>query len=713
MSKSTDTIKLCRDGDSQWRLHGHHFRLTFDLKRGALTSLELSDGEAWRPVLPPGGCVGLQAELPVCGVEVLEERSNALRWRVVQQSPEWEVVTEYELYPRGYIVGTWEMTALKEGAEPLFSKVLLPLDEEAVFSRKHRVINENPAAHLRQAVRGFSVNFSLDEREVTHSVDFLLESVTLDLSGKPLRRLSERGEGWRALGWRILGEWAYPFPKGYRYENRWCLTFQALDPRPNPVRGQRIYHWLGNQAEDFTPPLEEELLEMAEYGASIVVMHLPNLSHADTRAFRHPERMRQCVSRAHDLGMRVLVYTSPYLVARLPEVEPSMVDKRTECIKVWSAAAQEHQIVSYEPDLKRYDSDELNLRYEEAFRYVKGNTLRLHDEYHLDGLYVDYAWPAQGIAPDPTRGDKPGMFNFYDYHRMMREWREAIGSDRLMIAHGGGFLVGSDMVEGFDACLTGEAQGGLASEALGQQYGCAPTLWIIQRRKRDVFRSEQTIEACVREGLTPHLGICVHGQSVLATVDPGYFPGLIALWQMWRAFPMERATFWNHLGPKVVTLDNPEIVYSLYTTPEGAAMLLIANAGGPRQESAPAVGVGVELDLERLGLSGQLRCWRMKGDRYETFRIQEIAPVEGGRIAVPEIDHHEVIGFVLCAGEPPETLTRLERHLEGRFARLAPLLEKKQERMKRLDLAIDRWAELPHARRSLTYEEFMKGRVTE
>lgn len=103
----------------------------------------------------------------------------------------------------------------------------------------------------------------------------------------------------------------------------------------------------------------------------------------------------------------------------------------------------------------------------------------------------------------------------------------------------------------------------------------------------------------------------------------------------------------------------------------------------------------------------------MKGNTYEKFRIAEIDPVIDGKLAVYEIDHHECIGYILAPGEPPKTLIALQKHLEGRFERLAPLQSAKQKRLQETDRTLDDYAKLPNAHIFFSYEEFMKGRVVE
>lgn len=693
-------------------IRGQHYNILFDKNSGGIRQVELFDGINWNAILNEDTPVGLNENIPVKNLQILREEEHRIDIEIIQEDGEWRITTQYEIHARGYVFATFVMQALADAARAIPRKVAVSLDENTVFSRSFQIINADPTVDMRQYIRGISVNFTTDERPVTNSVDFLLESVVLGMNEKPPIRFIETKQGRRELGWHITCGWPYPYSKGYRYRNRWCLSFTSLNPSPNPVRGQRIYHWHGSQADDFACPSETELLEMSEYGCSILIMHLPMLTRVDTREFRHPGQMREMVKRAHALGIKVLVYATPYNYSRFPQIDENLLDKRTECLNVWHAHTSS-QIVSYEPNFNRYDCDELNLRCEEAFQLIKNNTIDCHNRYGLDGLYIDFAWPAQGLAKDPAFPDSPGIFNFYDYLRLMREWREAIGPNRLMIGHGGGFLVGSDMIEGFDACLTGEAQKTTLPDSIGQQYGTAPTLWIVQRSKKDFFRSETTIENCIREGLTPHVGLVVGGKAIIANMDPAHFPACIALWQMWRAFPMDRARIYNYLTETVLTLDNEEISYSLFLTPEQHLLLIIANTGGPRLEDSPSIGVNIELDIQKLGLPATLRCWRMKGNTYETFRIAETDPIHDGKLSVYEIDHHEFIGYILSPDTPPDTLPTLQKHLEGRFDRLPHLLKEKQKRFLHTDRAMDQFAKLPHAHQFFSYQEFMQGRIVE
>ena len=420
--------------------------------------------------------------------------------------------------------------------------------------------------------------------------------------------------------------------------------------------------------------------------------------------------MRRVVNLAHELGMKVISYCQPYLISIKAPYYNQYTDSRTECLRIWQCTP-ETQISCYEP-FEDWDCDELCLRCEKAFKLIHEGVIGCYKKYGTDGLYIDFCWPTQGLCNESRHGHQPGLFNFYDYLRLMRQWRKDIGSD-IMIGHGGGALVSSDFVEGFDACLTGEAQKELDPVTIGQQIGLPPTLWTMQRMKEDEFRSVTTIEHLVREGVTPHVGVGVAGTAIVATCDPAHHIHLLALWQMWRAFPVEKATYYNYLSKKVVSLDNKEVFYSLYVTDAKQVLLILANSGKAAFEATPATGVKVQIDVHKLGLPSRLRCWRMKGATYETFRIAEIQEIENGVIDVPELGAHEYIGFVLCPAEPPAELPRLMKHLEGRPKRLPAILEAKQKRFVEFDKKLDYFATLPNAKNEMDYNEFMRNKVAE
>jgi hypothetical protein len=674
-----------------------------------ISRVALFDGIRWNEILASGGTVGHNGAIPIVSCKISEQSEDFLRIVVVHESKSRRLEANYEIHGRGYVVCTFALEVLEDQATCERLCVGVPLDEQTVFSHAHRVLNSDTPENSPRFARAIAVDFSTDDRPATNSVNFLLETTTPDSPGRTCRKIYESRNGYRFIGWELENKSTGSFSAGDRYKNRWCLTLTGMDNHPNKVRGQRIYHWYGLWPTRY--PSDDLLEEMAEYGCSILALHMAIFTHISGSIPQDERDLRRVIDGAHRLGMKVIFYCQPYLISIESPDHADLMDCRTEGLRVWHSMA-ETQIVFYEPN-RDYDCDELCLRCEKAFDFICGSVLDCWEKYGFDGLYIDWCWPAEGRCSDPRHNHLPGLFNFYDYLRMIRRWRKAVGPDGIIIGHGGGLLVSSDFVEAFDGCLTGEAQQDLDPATIGQSFGPAPTLWTMHRRKQDAFRSARTIEQLVREGMTPHTGLGVMGTSILATLDPAHHTPLLALWQMWRAFPVHRATFYNYLTEKVIALDNPEVFYSLYVTADKQVLLILANAGGPEHDRSPAVGVNARLDVKKLGLPREMNCWRMKGNTYETFRVSGVSPVEDGLITVPELLKHEFVGFVLSPGEAPGELIRLMKHLEGRPDRLPDMLRAKQKRLAEFDKLIDCFATLPTAANKLKYDEFMKDRVAE
>jgi hypothetical protein len=475
------------------------------------------------------------------------------------------------------------------------------------------------------------------------------------------------------------------------------------------VRGQRIYHWYG--CSPAYPP-DDIIDEMVEYGCSILVLHMPVFRNIDGCIPKDEQELIRTIDNAHRSGIKVIFYCQPYLIS----INSPFYSKLEGCLNDnrllrWHSM-KDTQIVFYRPDTN-YDCYELCLRCGQAFDYMKNSVIACYKKYGFDGLYVDWAWPGQAFCDDTSHGHERGLYNFYDYIKMIREWREAIGTDAIMIGHGGSLLVPSDFIEGFDACLTGEAQKDIEPQVIGQHFGLAPTLWSMHRRKERLFRSRPVMAGLIREGLTPHVGLGLMGTSILASLDPAYNIPLLALWQMWRAFPVDKAVFYNYLTECVVSLDNDEVTYSLFVTEQKQVLLILCNAGGPYSEAMPAVGVNVKIDVEKLGLPDEMKCWRMKGNTYDTFRIAQVDSVKEGLIRVAELGIYEFVGFILTPSEPPEEMVKLITHLEGRAERLGKIQRKKIARLLKYDMMLDDFTKLPNANKKINYDKFMQGRIAE
>jgi hypothetical protein len=682
------TIKQSPNGIE---LTGRHFKFFWDAQTGGITKIALFDGINWHSnILHDNLSIGLSHGLPLQTMQLVESDEERTVISTCHTYGEQSVSCRYEIYCRGYVICDIEAKLNKQDK----LKLGVALADAPVFKEKYNIRNTDSSIDDYSRNRAITVDFSTDSRPVTNCIDFMLETVDGN-------KVYEHGDGYRFIGWELLVD------GDRKLRNRWSLSVTALDNSPNKVRGQRIYTYYG-----FNPryPSFDLLDEMAEYGCSI--LHLHNWSKyisgedaADEKAFR------ATIDYAHKLGMKVIFYCQPFLISKNAPYFKDFSDCRTEAIGIWDAM-QDTQIVSYEP-FYDWDCDELCLRKEKAYKFIRNSVLNTWKKYNLDGLYIDFAWPAQGLCFDNMHNHQPGLFNYYDYLRLLRDWRKRIGSEQIMIGHGGGFLTASDFVEAFDACLTGEAQGDFNPAHIGQQFGTAPTLWAMHRRKQDEFRSHITIEACIREGISPQTGVGIMGTSVIATLDPAHHAELIALWQMWRAFPVEQATFYNHLTEQVATIDNDEVDYSVYVTADKQVLILMINRGGPVTQSSCAVGATVKLDMKKLGLPEEMNCWRMKGNTYETFRIAEVESVKDGCIFVPELEIHEFTGFILTPNTPPEKLIKLKQHLAGRWERMPKLMEAKQKRLLKADTLLDCFAKRPNAAKQLNYNKFMEGRIAE
>lgn len=688
-------------------IRGKNYKMLFNCRSGKFAKLEVFNGITWHQITANEGSeVGDNWDLPVLSCDIVKKDSGYLKIETVRQSEMWKMNASYEVFGGGYIVCTFTLETLVDRAivvKPL--SVGVNLDEATVFSRPHRVMNNTNNVQDVRAIRALSIDFTTDDRPVTNSLNFLLESVTMNLNSRACEKMIKEETGYRFMGWRLSKGYNFPFPKGYRYQNRWALTLTGLDNSPSPVRGQRIYHWYGDYPRF---PGDDVLEEMAEYGCSILCLH--NISKYITGFEPEEKETRRVVKRAHELGMKVLPYCQPYLISMNAPYYNQFTDSRTECLRLWHCMP-ETQISSYE-SYEDWNCDELCLRCDKAFKLIHDGLIEFHKKYGCDGLYMDFCWPAQGLCNDKNHPHQPGLFNFYDYLRLLRGLREALGHD-IMIGHGGGVLVSSDFVEGFDACLTGEAQKEIDPITIGQQIGIPPTLWTMQRMKEDEFRSVTAIESLIREGVTPHVGVGVAGTAIVATCDPAHYIHLLALWQMWRAFPMEKAMYYNYITTKVVSLDNKDVFYSLYVTDAKQVLLILVNSGKCAFEATPATGVKVKIDVNKLGLPSRLRCWRMKGATYETFRVAEVQAIENGVVDVSELGMHEYIGFILSPAETPAELTKLMKHLEGRPKRLPAILEAKQKRFVEFDKKLDYFATLPNAKNEMDYNEFMRNRSAE
>ena len=197
----------------------------------------------------------------------------------------------------------------------------------------------------------------------------------------------------------------------------------------------------------------------------------------------------------------------------------------------------------------------------------------------------------------------------------------------------------------------------------------------------------------------------------MATMDPAHTPHYIALWQMWRGFPMNKSKFYNYLTEDVVIVGNNEITYSMYVTEKNQVLLLVCNGGGPESEKAVSVEVKVQIDIATLNLPDKMKTMIMKGNTYDTFRISDWEEIYDGIIKIPEIGIFEFIGIILYEDELPEETIELVKHLDNRFERMVKINENKIDRLIASDKLIDGFNKLDL--KKMNVETFMKNRTME
>lgn len=673
------------------------FNLRFNLNTGNIQELKLFDGKVLNQLF--------YMEMPVCSLigmeniesKIIEENESVVKVKVTMKSDTHKLTTLFEIYMRGYVVSSFTIDTLKDNDQKSIL-VGVPLKNKPVFENKYQIKHIDKSEE-RKYKRATSVLFSTDKRPITNSVDFILESVN---DGDKIILDNEMG---KFVGWEIKDNAIAE--KGGSYSNRWCLHFSGIENSPSKVRGQRIYHWYGYYP---TLPQLDMIEEMAEYGCSILILHMPSFKWIDGSEAFEESSMRTLIKKAHELGIKMMFYIQPILISLNSPKHIHLEDSLNDNGKLCWHSLKDTQIVFYVPNTD-YDCDELCLRCTDAYDYVKTSVLDCYKKYGFDGLYIDFAWPSIAVCTDKKHDHKAGLFNFYDYLKMMREFREAIGPDGIMIGHGGSLLVSSDYAEGFDACLTGEGQKDMLPDVIGVQTGTAPTLWTMHRRKEKQFRSKDAMTSIIREGLTPHIGLGILGKSIKATMDPAHTPHYIALWQMWRAFPVHKATFYNYLTTDAVSLDNDEVTYSMYITPKKQVLLIISNGGGAKSEASVSVEVTVKMNIEQLKLPLNMSCWRLKGNTYETFRISKVDDIINGEIRIPEIAINEFMGIILSPDEAPDELFTLKKHLLDRFNRMADINKNKMQRLIKTDRMIEEFNKLDV--KTMDEKEFMQGRTME
>ncbi|MBN2853690.1 MAG: hypothetical protein JXQ23_13220, partial [Clostridia bacterium] len=274
----------------------------FDREKGTINCINMFDGISYREILFD--------DIEVCHLPSLslkkwveEKKDHQKHIHAIMQSRDFKVTAEYEIYDRGYVICTFQVETLRNNTFNEQLKVGIHLDKSAVFSHGYDIRNNFEDTTFRYN-RATSVNFTTDDRIVTNSVDFLLENLK---NGKKVQIENEKSV---FLGWEI--NLASLNEKGNIYKNRWCVAVTGINNDKSNVRGQRIYHFNGLWPR---VPDQETMIEMAEYGCSVLVLHMPVFTHIDGSVPYDEKQLIETVMLAHKLQMKVLFYCQPALLS--------------------------------------------------------------------------------------------------------------------------------------------------------------------------------------------------------------------------------------------------------------------------------------------------------------------------------------------------------------------------------------------------------------
>ena len=190
------------------------------------------------------------------------QKSDDGKFTVLSSSETHEIIAEYDITDDRYVVCDFTITTIRDNETKAFDTGLF-LNNNPVFKNRFQLRNMDKS-DTRSYHRAISINFSSENPFITNSVDFLLEYV--HDGSKVLKEEDNR----TFVGWKL--ESKSFSAKGEKYSNRWMIHASSIDNSPSKVRGQRIYHWYGHY-----PPLPsfDLMEEMAEYGCTIMILHMP------------------------------------------------------------------------------------------------------------------------------------------------------------------------------------------------------------------------------------------------------------------------------------------------------------------------------------------------------------------------------------------------------------------------------------------------------
>ena len=431
------------------------------------------------------------------------------------------------------------------------------------------------------AVYGLDLGWE-DSRYYSHRVEMIIEDSTSIGRGMvgPTRAVAGPRDGGWALTWTLCEEIDEVFESPFFYRNRWGLLCGAgrtvagegaERPLANNAMAARVCHVMypyvrdGDEWPWTSVPIRQtfyqdvqlatgnpdlaRLDEAVELGCNVLVLHQFWMTNggsngepmADYTPF-DPAWMKAFIDRAHEHGMRVLLY-----------------GRGTERYQLYSDYFE---------------------------RYLKRD---------WDGVYLDWSRArAMGFCKTSAL-----HFSAYDYFMFMRRVRERVGDGGLMIAHSGiqTYLACCQ----FDAVLVGEfsvMHSGLLDEpeksaSYAMLSGCGINLIAGNSGDRSIFSSQQAAAYCAGLGYSAHpfMEPDIEFAGVSAYMHP--------LWKLWQSLGDAPVRVFNPaVGEAHIARQGDDALHPIaYRGPDGTLLVTVTNLS-----SKPLSDGTVTLDFAALCL---------------------------------------------------------------------------------------------------------------
>jgi hypothetical protein len=558
------------------------FRLAIDQYRGGeVTRLELFDGVTWRPVLGDDGLTfpaftlrleGVQEPLLPGEVQLRRHEVSGKRADLVYvmqlhtadgEPSGLQLSYHYEIFPEGAMflrlgLTGWPISPITEAS------VALELDHSAVQAvrfRDEQLAKPTPALPSARIAIGWE-----PRRSYTNELELQIESKR-GVSGDVMYESSPGHYTWQLAHADESADVVPSVAEDVKphdvrkapvlYYNRIALgmTNSPYATSRTTCIGERIYHWVNflDLSPDRWHPTDDELAEMAENGATMVILHHEYMDQrgsngdppADYTILRDDEELLRCIQTAERLGLRVGIY--------LRGVEPyALNDAR----------------------------------------------IRLLIDLGVDGFYIDWHG-AHAIAfhegrnqPAATLGDRHysndgKIAPAREYFRYVHQLRELVGPEGFIIGHLGSFNSGILANVGLDGFVAGET----ASEWVlfdsredavycGMMAGAVVMPWPEEAAS---FSDPQTLARMAAWGFYPHILMGIDkSKTGLFPRDPSsqHYQIISPYWRLLSTLENRRDTQVLNLPADagvVATADDEDVRVVVYREPSGELLVLVAN----------------------------------------------------------------------------------------------------------------------------------------